>query len=118
MGFLVDALDRAPKNVVLALIGPGSLTDELKKSHGPERRLYCTGQFQSREEVALILRAANCGVSASTMETVGFNALETLSCGTPFLAARAQGFALHPQHGVNARLWTPYDAESFDRELA
>lgn len=116
--FLVDALDRAPKHVVLAIIGPGSMTEELKKLHGPERRLYCTGQSLGREEVALALRAADCGVSASTMETVGFNALEAMSCGTPFLAARAQGFALHLDHGVNARLWTPHDPASFDEELA
>lgn len=116
--FLVDALQRAPKNVVLALIGPGSMTEELKKIHGPQHRVYCTGGFAAREEVALCMRASDCSVSASTMETVGFTALEALSCGTPFLAARAQGFALHLQHGVNARLWTPYDAESFDRELA
>merc|ERR1712050_647552 len=115
--FLVDALQRAPKNVVLALIGPGSMTEELKKIHGPQHRLYCTGGFASREEVALCMRASDCCVSASTMETIGFTALEALSCGTPFLAANAQGFAEHLSHGVNARLWTPYDAESFDREL-
>merc|ERR1712060_694115 len=51
------------------------------------------------------------------METVGFNALETLSCGTPFLAANAQGFAMHLDHGVNARLFTPQDPVSFDKEL-
>jgi len=116
--FLVDALKRAPKRVVLALIGPGSLTAELSKLHGPEQRLYCTGQLVGREEVALTLRAADLHVSASTMETIGFTAMESISCGTPMLAANAQGFALYLSHAVNARLFTPGDAESFDTELA
>eukprot|EP00927_Polykrikos_kofoidii_P084909 TRINITY_DN9094_c0_g1_i1.p1 TRINITY_DN9094_c0_g1~~TRINITY_DN9094_c0_g1_i1.p1 ORF type:complete len:438 (-),score=55.64 TRINITY_DN9094_c0_g1_i1:48-1361(-) len=116
--FLVDALERAPKNVVLALIGPGSMTSELSKLHGKEHRLHCTGDFVSRERLAVCIRAADCCVSASTMETIGFTAMESLSCGTPFLAANAQGFAEHLSHDVNARLWTPYDPASFDRELA
>eukprot|EP00440_Ansanella_granifera_P056884 gb/GFBE01061660.1/.p1 GENE.gb/GFBE01061660.1/~~gb/GFBE01061660.1/.p1 ORF type:complete len:448 (+),score=58.64 gb/GFBE01061660.1/:1-1344(+) len=116
--FLVDALDRAPKNVVLALIGPGSMTAELSKLHGPEHRIYCTGKMVGREEVALSLRAADCHVSASTMETVGFTAMEAISCGTPMLAANAQGFAIYLSHGINARLFTPGDKDSFDRELA
>jgi len=116
--FLVDALERAPKNVVLALIGPGVLAEELKHQHGLQNRLFCTGESLGREEVALCTRAADCCVSASTMETIGFVALESISCGTPFLAANAQGFALHLEHGVNARLWTPDDPESFDKELA
>ena len=37
--FLVDALKRAPKHVILALIGPGSMSEELKKLHGKENRL-------------------------------------------------------------------------------
>jgi glycosyltransferase involved in cell wall biosynthesis len=116
--FLVDALKRAPKRVVLALIGPGSLTEELKKLHGPEHRLYCTGELVGRDDVALTLRSSDLHVSASTMETVGFTAMESISCGTPMLAANAQGFALYLSHGVNARLFTPGDTESFDRELA
>lgn len=43
--------------------------------------------------------------------------LEALSCGTPMLAANAQGFAEHLSHGVSARLWAPHDEASFDREL-
>eukprot|EP00928_Gymnodinium_smaydae_P070203 TRINITY_DN540_c0_g2_i1.p1 TRINITY_DN540_c0_g2~~TRINITY_DN540_c0_g2_i1.p1 ORF type:complete len:448 (+),score=99.14 TRINITY_DN540_c0_g2_i1:123-1466(+) len=116
--FLVDALARGPENLVLALIGPGSLANELAKRHGKDQRLYCTGKMVSREEVALSLRAADACVSASTMETVGFTAMEALSCGTPMLAANAQGFAEHLSHGVNARLWTPNDEASFDKELA
>ncbi|CAE8609155.1 unnamed protein product [Polarella glacialis] len=116
--FLVDSLKRAPKNVVLALIGSGSMAQELAKLHGKEHRLYCTGEFVGRQEVALALRAADCCVSASVMETVGFTAMEALSCGTPMLAANAQGFALHLSHGVNARLFAPADEKSFDEELA
>lgn len=116
--FLVDALKRAPKNVVLALVGPGSLATEFSKIHGKESRLHCTGELVGREEAALILRAADCCVSASVMETVGFTAMEALSCGTPMLAANAQGFAEHLDHGRNARLWTPGDEASFDKELA
>jgi len=116
--FLVDALDRAPSNVVLALIGPGSMVKDLKKLHGKKNRLHCDGEFVVREEVALCLRACDACVSASTMETVGFTAMEALSCGTPMLAVKAQGFAEHLQHGVNARLWKPYDTNSFDTELA
>jgi glycosyltransferase involved in cell wall biosynthesis len=115
--FLVDALDRLPKNVVLALIGPGSATAELSKLHGANKRLYCTGQLVGRPEVALAMRAADICVSASVMETIGFTAMESLSCGTPMLAARAQGFALHLTHAKNARLWTPGDAASFDHEF-
>ena len=37
--FLVDAHRRAPKNVYLALIGPGSMVPELKKFHGPDHRV-------------------------------------------------------------------------------
>lgn len=33
---------------------------------------YCTGELASRDEVALIFRAADLHVSASRMETVGF----------------------------------------------
>jgi len=116
--FLVDSMARAPKNVVLALIGPGSMCDELCKLHGPESRIFCEGKFVGREEVALCLRAADCHVSASTMETVGFTAMESISCGTPMLAANAQGFALYLSHGVNSRLFTPGDKDSFDAELA
>merc|ERR1719382_1941857 len=116
--FLVDALERAPKNVVLALVGSGSMAAELKAMHGKAHRLHCSGDFVGREQVALSLRASDCCVSASTMETVGFTAMEALSCGTPCLMANAQGFAEHLSHGTNARLWTPHDAASFDRELA
>eukprot|EP00429_Kryptoperidinium_foliaceum_P073636 CAMPEP_0176211288 /NCGR_PEP_ID=MMETSP0121_2-20121125/14576_1 /TAXON_ID=160619 /ORGANISM="Kryptoperidinium foliaceum, Strain CCMP 1326" /LENGTH=435 /DNA_ID=CAMNT_0017550335 /DNA_START=87 /DNA_END=1394 /DNA_ORIENTATION=+ len=118
IGFLVKAMERGPENTVLVLVGPGSLTEELKKLHGPEKRIHCTGEFVSRENVAIYLRAADCCVSASVMETVGFTAMESLSCGTPMLAANAQGFAEHLSHGVNARLWTPHDEASFDKELA
>ncbi|CAJ1389997.1 unnamed protein product [Effrenium voratum] len=116
--FLLDGHKRAPKHVVLALIGPGSMADELKQFHGEEHRLYCTGELASREEVALFLRAADLHVSASRMETVGFTAMESISCGTPMLAANAQGFAMYLTHGVNARLFTPGSTESYDRELA
>lgn len=115
--FLVDALARAPKRVVLALVGPGSMCAELSKLHGPEHRLYCTGECVSREGVAIAFRAADCHVSASTMETIGLTAMEALSCGTPMLAANAQGFAEHLQHGVNARHFVPHDEASFDKEL-
>jgi glycosyltransferase involved in cell wall biosynthesis len=115
--FLVDALSRAPSNVVLALVGAGSMVQRLSVLHGAESRLHCDGCFVSREDVALSLRAADCCVSASVMETTGFTAMESLSCGTPMLAARAQGFAEHLSHGTNARLWTPYDTSSFDQEL-
>merc|ERR1719419_1071010 len=116
--FLVDALGRAPAHVVLALVGAGSMTAELVKLHGGEHRLYCTGEFVGREQVACALRAADCCVSASVMETIGFTAMEALSCGTPMLAARAQGFAEHLDHEVNARLFKPGDQACFDRELA
>merc|ERR1712190_679056 len=104
--------------VVLALIGPGSMCEGLKKIHGKEHRLHCTGKLHPRDQVALMLRGADCCVSASTMETVGFTAMEALSCGTPCLMANAQGFKEHLSHGVNAHLWTPNDAPAFDRELA
>jgi len=116
--FLVDALKRAPKNVVLALVGSGSMVEDLKKLHGKENRLHCSGDFVGREQVALSLRACDCCVSASTMETIGLTAMESVSCGTPFLAANAQGFAEHMEHGKNARLWEPHSEESFDKELA
>jgi len=116
--FLVDAVGRAPQNVVLALVGSGSMVPQLSKLHGKEHRIHCTGQFVGREQVAISLRAADCCVSASVMETIGFTAMEALSCGTPMLAANAQGFAEHLTHGVNARLFEPSDPVSFDRELA
>jgi glycosyltransferase involved in cell wall biosynthesis len=125
--FLVDAHKRAVKKgeqggnggrkPILVMVGPGSMCPELKKLHGKEHRIHCTGEFVSREEVALKLRASDCCVSASTMETVGFIAMEALSCGIPCLMARAQGFAEHLSHDVNARLWTPLDEASFDQEL-
>ena len=31
-------------------------------------------------------------------------AMEALSCGTPMLAANAQGYAMYLSHGVNASL--------------
>ena len=71
----------------------------------------------SRESVALCFRAADLHVSASRMETVGFTAMEAISCGTPMLAANAQGYAMYLTHGVNARLFSPGSAESFDQEL-
>eukprot|EP00932_Pfiesteria_piscicida_P016479 SRR837773.3397.p3 GENE.SRR837773.3397~~SRR837773.3397.p3 ORF type:complete len:230 (-),score=98.33 SRR837773.3397:17-706(-) len=117
VGFLVEALKRAPKNVVLALVGSGSMAEELKKLHGKEHRLHCSGEFVNREGVALALRAADLCVSASTMETIGLTAMEALSCGTPFLAANAQGFKEHLEHGQNARLFEPHSAASFDAEL-
>merc|ERR1739845_171423 len=33
------------------------------------------------------------------------------------IAANAQGFAMHLRHCKNARLYTPMDEDSFDREL-
>lgn len=116
--FLLDAMARVPDNVVFAIIGTGSMAPEIKKMHGRKHRIHCTGEIRSRAQVALALRASDCCVSASTMETVGFTAMESLSCGTPMLAARAQGFAEHLSHGINARLWTPLDGASFDDELA
>merc|ERR1719323_2406186 len=94
------------------------MTPELSKLHGKEHRLYCTGESVSREQVALAFRAADCGVSASCMETIGFTAMEALCCGTPMLAANASGFAEHLTHEVNARLFTPDDPASYDAELA
>ena len=116
--FIVDALERAPKNVIFGIIGAGSMVLKLKELHGEERRVHCTGDFVDREQVALALRAADCCVSASVMETIGFTAMEALSCGTPCLMVNAQGFKEHLTHGTNARLWTPQDAAAFDRELA
>jgi len=117
VGFLVKALQRAPQRCILALVGPGSMVQELAPMHGPQHRLHCEGKFVGREQVALALRAADCCISASTMETIGFTAMEAISCGTPMLAANAQGFAEHLSHGVNSRLFTPNDDASFDREL-
>jgi len=116
--FIVDALDRAPKNVVFGIIGAGSMVPELKKLHGKDHRIHCTGDFVNREEVAIALRASDACISASAMETIGLTAMEALSCGTPCLMANAQGFKEHLSHETNARLWTPGDAASFDRELA
>ena len=44
--FLVDAHKRSPKHVILALIGPGSMAEELKQFHGPEHRLYLCSSTQ------------------------------------------------------------------------
>lgn len=61
--------------------------------------------------------ASDLGVSASCMETCGFSAIESIACGTPFLAADAMGFHEHLTPGVNARLWEPGKTAAFDKTL-
>jgi len=117
--FLVEGLKRAPENVTLALVGDGPLGEEfaeLSKELMP--RLFCEPKFLGREEVALALAASDIGASASCMETTGFCAIESIACGTPFLAANALGFAEHLSDGVNARLFKPDDTASMLTALA
>ena len=113
----MDALERSPASVSLALLGSGSEAEVLKKRHGASARLHCTGKFVGRKEVALAFAAADASVAASTMETIGLTAMESLHTGTPCLFANAGGFAEHLTHDVNSRLFTPGDPASFDREL-
>jgi hypothetical protein len=116
--FLIEALRRAPDNLTLARIGDGPLGPEfaeLAKELAP--KLFCEPKFVDREAVAVALAASDLGVSASCMETTGFCAIESIACGTPFLAADSLGFHEHLQPDRNARLYTPGDATAFDDAL-
>jgi len=119
--FLIEALRRAPDNLTLALIGDGPLGPEfaeLAKQLAP--KLFCEPKFVDREAVAIALAASDLGVSASCMETTGFCAIESIACGTPFLAADSLGFHEHLTSSGwhrNARLYTPGDAMAFDDAL-
>ena len=97
----MDALERSPASVSLAILGSGSEAEVLKKRHGASARLHCTGKFVGRKEVALAFAAADASVAASTMETIGLTAMESLHTGTPCLFANAGGFAEHLTHDLD-----------------
>merc|ERR1719424_239816 len=118
VGFIIDAVRRAPDNVTLALIGDGPLGPEFAKvAKELAPKVFCVPKFVGREEVAIAMAASDLGVSASRMETTGFCAIEAIACGTPFLAADAMGFHEHLHPGRNARLWAPGDPADFDKAL-
>lgn len=92
-------------NVHLAMIGGGSLADDIKEVEGSTNRIFCHASFLSHEELSLYYNAADVHISASQMETLGNTVLESMACGTPVLVPEAQGFIDTVHHKESGLLW-------------
>lgn len=72
------------------------------------------------EQVAAAYSCADAYFTGSEFETLGFGAIEAMSCGAPALCPAAQGFQDTVQHGVSGYLFKPRshdDAEECLRKL-
>ena len=110
--------------MVLAIIGAGPQEEDFAALHGQpltgggSNRVYCVPKFVSQAEVAAAYCAADGYFSGSEFETLGFGAIEAMSCGAPALCPAAQGFRDTVQHGVTGYLYTPRSVEHADECLA
>ena len=116
--------DHRQRGVVLAIIGAGPQEEDFAALHGQpltagggSNRVYCVPKFVSQAEVAAAYCAADAYFSGSEFETLGFGAIEAMSCGAPALCPAAQGFRDTVQHGVTGYLYTPRSVEHADECL-
>lgn len=81
------------RNIVLELIGNGSLFSECERliaELGISRNVVLHG-FQTRDKIAEILRRSDCFVLPSKLETFGVVYIEAMACGLPIIATKCGG---------------------------
>lgn len=90
-GMLVDALERLPRNVVLALPGAGDLR-EACRSRADELGLRARVAFPGFvDDLAPWRAAADVCVSASRIEGLPSHAVEAMACGLPVVLSAVKG---------------------------
>ncbi len=90
--FLIEAMNKIlkeRKDVVLYIIGKGSLEDELRKLiklYGLEKNIVLAGGNKPEEEMPLWFNACDIFVLPSLNESFGIVLLEAMACGKPVVA--------------------------------
>ena len=103
---LLDLHDAFP-GIHVAIVGDGPDRERLE-SKASGRRVHFTG-FLRGADLAEAYASADVFFMPSTTETLGFVVLESMSAGTPVVAARAGGVRDLIEHGVNGLLFDPDD---------
>ncbi len=68
--------------------------------------------------MAAAYSCADAYFTGSEFETLGFGAIEAMSCGAPALCPAAQGFQDTVQHGVSGYLYKPRSPEDAEKCLS
>jgi len=104
LDLLFDVHDAIP-GLHLAIVGDGP--DRMRlQSKASGRRIHFTG-FLRGDELAAAYASADLFVMPSVTETLGFVVLESMSSGTPAVAAAAGGVPDLVSHGENGLLFDP-----------
>lgn len=104
LDLLLDVHDAIP-GLHIAIVGDGPDRSRLQ-SKASGRRIHFTG-FLRGDELAAAYASADLFVMPSMTETLGFVVLESMSSGTPAVAAAAGGVPDLVSHGENGLLFDP-----------
>ncbi len=104
LDLLLDVHDAIP-GLHIAIVGDGPDRERLQ-SKASGRRIHFTG-FLRGDELAAAYASADLFVMPSVTETLGFVVLESMSSGTPAVAAAAGGVPDLVSHGENGLLFDP-----------
>lgn len=111
--FLIEALTRLPREVVLALPGRGERLEacrELAEERDVADRVLFPGQVA---DLAPWRAAADACVSASRFEGLPFHVVEAMACGLPAVLSQVKGHEDLVRPGENGMLYPFGDAEAF-----
>ncbi|MBK4736727.1 glycosyltransferase family 4 protein [Noviherbaspirillum pedocola] len=97
------------RNLTLIVVGDGPCLPRLKEAAGGARVIFCGWC----DDVAAILGAADCVVSAAEQEAFALSLLEAASMGVPVIGARAGGTVEAIVDGETGLFAEPGSAASF-----
>ena len=113
LDFCVELLRQTKiKHLCFAIIGAGPQEAALAVLHGQrlgkaDNMVHCVPEFVGQPQVAAAYCAADAYFTGSEFETLGFGAIEAMSCGAPALCPAAQGFQDTVDHRVTGYLYRP-----------
>ncbi|REJ09002.1 glycosyltransferase family 4 protein [Halobacillus trueperi] len=102
------------KNIHWLIVGDGPLKNHLQ-SVAPQNMTFAG--YQDGESLARIYASSTLFIFPSATETFGNVVLESLSSGTPVVAANAGGVKEIVSHGKTGLLCTPYNHHSFTQGI-
>ncbi|WP_406944073.1 glycosyltransferase family 4 protein [Halobacillus sp. SY10] len=102
------------KNIHWLIVGDGPLKNHLR-SVAPQNMTFAG--YQDGESLARIYASSTLFIFPSATETFGNVVLESLSSGTPVVAANAGGVKEIVSHGKTGLLCTPYNPLSFTQGI-
>ncbi len=94
--YLLDAMKfvlRKRDDVILLIIGPGSLSENLRKKTrilNLERKVFIIGEVE-HEEIPVWMNACDVFILPSLMESFGVVSIESMACGKPVVGTRVGG---------------------------